>query len=313
MTTPQVQRDQIAEAIAELNEIHAVIRLGGKTLVMNETVDPLSGRLDVTFSTVTDFNHFYKNKKVEVPDGKGTKWVPKSSVWMESPKRREYEGLVFAPSRDVNDVPGYYNLWRGLAVTPKQGNWSKFRHHIKTNICSNDEEVYQYVLTWLADLVQDPGGQRPGTAIVLRGNQGVGKGVFVDHIGQLIEPHFLHISNQQHLVGNFNSHLKDALLVFCDEAYYAGSKKDAGVLKALITEKYHLIEPKGKDPFRVDNHVRLIVASNSRWVIPAGSKERRFLVLDIGENHLQDREYFKAVCEQMKDGGLGDASRPTGT
>jgi len=46
------------------------------------------------------------------------------------------------------------------------------------------------------------------------------------------------------------------------------------------------------------------MASNSDWVVPATRDERRFLVLDVADNRIGDRQYFTAIVEQMKAGGL---------
>jgi hypothetical protein len=116
-------------------------------------------------------------------------------------------------------------------------------------------------------------------------------------------PHFAHITNSHQLVGRFNAPLKEAVVVFADEAFWAGDKQAEGTLNALITEETHNIEPKGIDPFPVRNFMHLIVASNHEWVIPAASEARRWLVLDVGEAHLQDHAYFRAISDQMKNGG----------
>jgi hypothetical protein len=71
----------------------------------------------------------------------------------------------------------------------------------------------------------------------------------------------------------------------------------------MITEEFLPIEFKGKDAIYVRNHIRLLVASNSDWVVPAGPEERRFFVMDVSEARMQDREYFGAIIDQMKSGG----------
>ena len=154
----------------------------------------------------------------------------------------------------------------------------------------------------MAQCVQEP-EKRPGVAIVLRGKQGTGKGVFVIQFGKLFGKHFVHVTNPKHLLGNFNAHLKDALLVFADEAFWAGDQASEGVLKAMVTEDQLPIEYKGKDVFYVQNHIHLLVASNHAWVVPAGLEERRFCVLDVGEQHIQDDKYFGKLVEQMAHGG----------
>jgi len=154
----------------------------------------------------------------------------------------------------------------------------------------------------MAHLIQRP-ADLIGTSLVLRGEPGVGKGVCVSEFGKLFGQHFLSLHHARHLTGHFNSHLKDKLLVFADEGFWAGDKQGEGALKALVTEERLAIEFKGKDVINVRNHVHLIVASNNDWVVPAGLGERRFCVIDVDEAHKDDHAYFKAITNQMNDGG----------
>ena len=74
------------------------------------------------------------------------------------------------------------------------------------------------MIHWMADAIQNP-STRPGVALAIRGQQGVGKGVFVNMFARLFGPHFIQVTQSSHLVGNFNGHQKDKLLVFADEAF----------------------------------------------------------------------------------------------
>jgi len=295
---PEADEPYIAE-IEKLNQEYAMVQLNGKTVVMKEIIEPTFSRPDIHFYSITDFNHWNANQLVPNPERPKEK-TGISKLWLKSPHRRQYQGIVFSPEKDV---PGFYNLWRGFGVEPKSGDWSLMNQHIFEVVANGDQAVYDYIICWMADLVQNPGGQRPGVSIVLRGEQGTGKGFFVTNLGQIVGNHFLHITNQRQLTGRFNQHLKDALLVFVDEGIWAGNREAEGILKAMITEDVLMVEPKGKDIFSVKNHVRLIFASNNQWVVPAGMGDRRFLVLDVSNAHTRDREWFKSVWKQMNDGG----------
>ena len=294
-TTKQVRSRKAKRngVIQELNTKHAVVTVGGKTLVLSEVFDPISGRPDITLSSIPDFKNLYSNRWV------GEKTA--ADIWLKSPSRRQFQGIVFAPPGE-SAAPGFYNLWRGFAVEPKPGNCDLFLTHIYENISRREEKTYEYLIVWMADAAQNP-AKRPGTAIVLRGGQGVGKGITSSQFGMLFWPHFVHVSDPRHLLGNFNAHLKDALLVFADEAFWPGDKKLEGTLKFLVTEDRLPIEYKGRDVIFMKNHIRLMISSNNDWVVPAGLDERRFLVLDVGEDHKQDHEYFGAIVEQMNHGG----------
>jgi hypothetical protein len=119
----------------------------------------------------------------------------------------------------------------------------------------------------------------------------------------LFGQNFLQIFSSKHLIGNFNLHLRDCIFLFADEAFWAGDKRAESVLKGLITEPTLVIEGKGKDVVITKNMLHVMMASNSDWVAPASLDERRFCILDVGDRNIQDKSYFGAIINQMKNGG----------
>lgn len=286
---------EAGDRIAQLNPRHAVVMMGGKCLVLNEDYDPTTGALDISFSTPANFKERYSNQLVQI----GDKWIALGRFWFEHPDRREYKAIVFEPGKET---PGRYNLWRGFPLDPKPGDCDLYLDHIRQQICHDDDDLFDYVIAWLADVVQRP-RRRTGVALALVGEQGSGKGVFVSEFGKLFGRHFIHIAQGKHLTHHFNGHLKDKLVVFADEAFWAGDKKSEGVLRALVTEDTLQIEMKGKDVLTMRNYIHLMVATNEVWAVPSGNKERRFLTLQVSNARLQDRPYFQALTEQMENGG----------
>lgn len=289
--------------LRKLNERYAVIgNLGGKCRVVEEILDTAMNRTRLTRQSFEDFSNRYRHVKTKVGED------PKSGLpimkkvgawWLDHAQRRQFETLVFAPGREVVDA---YNLWRGFSCVSRPGDCQLFIDHVRENICSNDETLFSYLMGWMATAVQHPA--RPGeVAVVMRGGRGTGKSVFAKVFGNLFGRHFLHVSNPAHLVGNFNSHLRDVIVLFADEAFYAGDRKHASILKTLITEDTITIEAKGVDAEASPNYIHLLMASNDMHVIPAGGDERRFIVLDVGKAHQQDSKYFHAIMKQMEEGG----------
>jgi hypothetical protein len=257
----------------------------------------------VVKSSFHDFRNLYLNERVIVTDANGK---PKSrtyaDVWLSHPDRQTYKsGLKFLPG--VSEPPdGVYNLWGGWAVEPRPGDWSLMKAHIRDVICSGNEEHYEYLMDWLARAVQHPGVQGE-VAIVLRGERGTGKGAFARAFGLLFGQHFLHLSDARHLTGNFNAHLRDACIVFADEAFYAGDKQHEGQLKRIVTEPTLMIEPKYRDAAPARNCLHVIVSSNEEWVVPAGVDERRFFVLDVSSCKQKDFSYFADLDVELRNGG----------
>ena len=165
--------DKINTEVEEVNKNYAVVNLSGNAAILHEVVKPTTDQPDVEFSKISDFHHFFANRLITNPEqGRGQKKkISISKLWIASPERREYEGVVFNPDSSKKH-DGYYNLFRGFAVKPEKGDWSLMDRHIKEVVANNFPPVYYYIKAWLAQLIQEPGGQRPGVALVLRGGQG---------------------------------------------------------------------------------------------------------------------------------------------
>ena len=304
---PEWLPDKNVNEFEELNEKHFVTMIGGKTTVVNEVYDPAMERQSLTYSSPTDFKNFYSNRFVPVEDG----YVPLGKFWFNNPDRRQYKGLTFMPG-ESSPYQGNYNLWGGFSVDPIPSNsenpdnieaFSWFYDHIHQNIANGDNYTAAYVIGWMADLVQYP-SKRLGVSLVLRSDaQGTGKGLFAKIFGHLFGKHYLHITNPRHLTGNFNAHLIDCVLLFADEAFWAGDKSSEGALKTLITEEFRAVEIKGKDVFQARNFTRLLIASNKSWVVPSELHDRRFVILDVNQQRARDTAYFGKMIKQMESGG----------
>lgn len=288
--------------LRKLNESHAVIGdVGGRCKVISEVPDPSLGRSRLSLQSFDDIRNRYMNVMVQVgTNGRGDPiHKPLGKWWLEHPQRRQFEIMTFAPGMEVN---GAFNLWRGFACDARPGKCDLFLGHVRDIICNGQVGYYEYLLSWMALAVQSP--NHPGeTAVVLRGPQGTGKSFFAKMFGSLFGRHFLQVGDPKHLVGSFNAHLRDCVLLLGDEAFYAGDKKHESVLKLLITEEMIAVEGKGRDVEFSSNCVHLILASNEQWVVPAGLDDRRFFVLDVSEKVLQKGEHFEAIRCEMNKGG----------
>ncbi|MBG77475.1 MAG: hypothetical protein CL570_00380 [Alphaproteobacteria bacterium] len=286
-------------ALKFMDEKHAIVMEAGKTIVISERYDEMLERYIHERSSFADIRNFHSQRVLIKINNGSPVTQPLGKFWTEHPDARKYSRVVFEPSSSSND---YYNLWRGFAFTPTEGDWSLLRDHIYKNVCGSNDVWFKYFMSWVARMIQKP--DCPGeVAIVLRGKKGTGKSITWRHIGKLFGQHYLQISNSKHLVGNFNSHLQDTILLFADEAFYAGDKKQEPILKTIITEPVLFIEPKNINAFTCPNFLHLAMASNNRWVVPASGDERRYFVLDVSDAQKQNSDYFAAISEQMKNGG----------
>jgi hypothetical protein len=304
----------IAEVVERLNSLHAVVPIGGKVLIMTERPSPsFLGRIDRTFLQKADLQLLYAADLHQVGLGAGgqVKVQTADQIWLSSPKRRQYNSLIFDPNKPPggDDEAHVYNLWRGWPLAdvkkpPSMKRWKGVHDFIRDIIAGGDTKLFRWVCAWMAARFKNP-GRTGAVALVLMGDEGIGKGFFAKHImgGSYDLNHFVHITDGQHITGRFNGHLSDSLMVFVDEAFYAGDPSVAGKLKGLITEETVLLEAKFQNPIQFPNMRSFIIASNEMYVVPAGRAARRFAVLKVSEARKQQRRYFEALRHELYSGG----------
>ena len=299
-----VSSDEVDAVIAEFNVKYMVVNEDGKAKLYAPAHDPILNRRFHHRMDFADLQKLYLNRTVRVGVDKDGEPVfnQVAGVWLRHRDRRQYiDGVVFDPSGN-HDNPDILNLWQGFAVKSKSGSWERMKRHIYEVICCSTQALFDYTLNWMARLVQFP-AQQGEVAIVLKGIEGTGKGTLARALLHILGQHGLTISHAKHLVGNFNAHLRDAVFLFADEAFYAGDKSHVGVLKALITEPTLTVEAKYQNAVQAPNFVHLMMASNEDWVVPASLDARRFLVLEVAATKVRDRAYFTAIWQEMENGG----------
>jgi phage/plasmid-associated DNA primase len=274
-----------------MNERHALAFVEGKSVILSEKPDG-----GVAYGSVADLHALYENKRRATERSS----EPISKAWMRHKGRATYpNGIVFAPA---GGTKGAFNHWRGFAVEPSaSGSCALFLEHLRDVVCGGDAVAYRWLLCWFAHMVQKP-GEKPGTAVVLKGRKGTGKDTVAEYVGGLFPRHHTKIANAEHLYGKFNAHQEKTLLLHVEEGFWAGDKKAEGSLKYVITSEQVQIEPKGVNAFQVPSVLRVFISSNEDWVVPATFDERRFFVMNIrGEKRAPG--YFSDLRQEMVNGG----------
>ncbi len=301
----KAREEAIHPGLRELNGRHAVIESdrGGRCVVAEEDWDDVMDRWQIKYQSFDAFRNRYMHRMVDCgSDSKGNPIkIPLGKWWLMNEHRRQYRKIVFWPNREV--PPDQYNLWRGFGCDAKPGDGHLgFIEHVRTHLCGGDEELTEYVLNWMARMVQHP--DRPGeVALIVRGKKGTGKGFVGRELGALLGQHFIQVSNAKFVVGDFNAHLRDCVMLYADEAFFAGDKKHESTLKALITEPTLTVEAKGIDAEPAPNFIHLYATSNEDWVVPASADERRFCVLEASDDKAQNTAYFSELKRQLDAGG----------
>jgi hypothetical protein len=224
-------------------------------------------------------------------------------MWLNSPEGIKHkDGIVFDPSRIYNKYEAKYNLWNGYNIKPISGNVLPYLEFVKTAICSGDASNFNFLIALIAQMIQFP-HLKPGIAVVIRGDEGVGKSFFVETLCSLVAPYYFKTSNPGYVFGDHNSQLANVILLHLEEAVWAGSKKDESLMKDQITGKTLEINEKFQPIYSVDNHLHLFITGNPDWLVSASFKARRLFALHASEAHIKDIPYFSGLSGWLDNGG----------
>lgn len=285
------------DAVSRINRDYFAALEGKKVLYFREEKDNT-----ITPMNAEAFGFEVATIKQQVTDAKGNaKDVPGLPLWRESSRRRYHgRGFVLDPSHSHGD--DVYNLWKGFGVEPGPGDWSLMRRHILEVLASGDEAHADFITRWAAWKFQHP-ATPPRVALVFRGEEGTGKGVFCRAMVDAFGVHGQHIIDANQFTGRFNSHMRHCCLLYADEVALVGDDHE-GTLKAMITEPTMPIEQKGVDIVHVDNHLGIVMSSNRDFFIPAGIGARRYAMFDVSDAHKGDTDYWTKLYAEIDNGGI---------
>jgi hypothetical protein len=321
--------------LIEISERYAVAKIEGKVIVLDmySITPPAVDSLDTAvvaasmprcFPVAMEFDAFkklYLDKLATIQSGKAQVRKNIGEVWLEWPGRTIYDrGLVFAPGVRQDELSeGWLNLFTGWNTPPDRGprafpptpyteedrqtdrdGCSKFLDHILWVNCQGDKGLRDWVLWWMADILQNP-MERPGSAIVLQGKKGAGKSIVADVLCEIIgQKHFVRVSKKEELVGTFTGHLAGALIVNCEEASFGGDAATNNTLKHMITGQSQRVNEKFLPSFEMRPHARYIFTTNEAYSHNTDESERRFLFLDCSDEHVGNLKYFEELMAQME-------------
>lgn len=131
-------------------------------------------------------------------------------------------------------------------------------------LCGRNETVTKYVLDWVAQMVQQP-GIKPGVALLLKGEQGVGKNRFTDLLRALVGAiKFLQTASPSSvLYGRFTRMREGRLLIVVNEASGTDSFAASEVIKDMITCDEFVSEGKGTNAYSIACFARFVFTTNN--------------------------------------------------
>jgi hypothetical protein len=217
--------------------------------------------------------------------------------FLVNPNTQMFNAVAFSPlATPVTTL----NYWIEPSIKPFQGDWFVIQEFLHTVICNNNVALFDYLIHYLAHMLQRP-HEKPGIMIVFLSGQGCGKGTFYKLLGRVWSRTTLQVCDINEVIGQFNAALERNYVVCMDEALFAGDKKSLDKLKSLVTEPKCRIEQKHQPSRSIDSYHRFFASSNHDHFVHVDKDDRRFLFIRVSSVHKQDQIYFDAVNDALDD------------
>lgn len=293
--------NEIATLVQEYNDRFAVVTMRGKFRIAETQAQ---GGEPPTFYPRQDFLYYMEPDSFTALDDKGRpKRISKAEVWLKDSRRRLYTGVTFKPG--VEDCAPQLNMWTGWGVPSDESKscarWKDLLFYV---ICGGNDDTYKWMINWFGNMVRTP-LDKPLTSPCIVGGMGAGKSLLFNYFGDILGPSYRIVTKEEHVVGKFNAHMANTLLLHSEEALYGGDKRHAGIIRELITGKKHVVEFKGLDIVEMDNYARLVLTGNNMRIAPTGADERRFTIINLDRRKVSPALAAEILDERKKGGPSG--------
>lgn len=224
-------------------------------------------------------------------------------TWQDHPDKsvvRE-EDVGFDPAG--TDPAVKCNLWGGWPMQPKAGKCDHLVQLLEY-MCGeekNAQELFTWVLRWLAYPLQHPGAKMK-TTIVVHGPQGTGKNMFFEAVMR-IYGRYGGVIDQNAIESQFNDWAMRKLFLIADEVvaraelYHVKNK-----LKTIISGEKIRINPKNKAAHDEQNHANLVFLSNETLPVVLEADDRRHAVIWTPAKLPQD--FYAGLKHEIANGGV---------
>jgi hypothetical protein len=223
--------------------------------------------------------------------------------WFLDEDIRTYTAEDIYPREDMcpKDIYNLWRPWKALSADlsdPEAVNMQDyiqagvdfFFNHIKI-MCDNQEEVYNFVVNWLAQMFQYP--EHKSIELIFISREGAGKGLFEEFLTSIMgSSKVVNTSDPQNdIFGSFNAIMKDAVLVIFNEANKANFYQQNDKKKALITDEKIQIRQKHLPAIQIKSYHRFITFTNNPD--PSFKNKRRDIFIRCSDEKINCDEYFK--------------------
>ena len=224
-------------------------------------------------------------------------------AWAEHPDRMMVRPTEVGFDPAGTDPSVRCNLWAGWPTRAKAGTCD-YLVDLLRHMCAEDsrpEELFNWVLKWIAYPIQHPGAKMK-TTLVIHGPQGTGKNMFFEAV-MAIYGQYGRVIDQSAIEDKFNDWASRKLWLIADEVVARSDLYPVkNKLKAFITGEWIRINPKNMSAYDERNHVNMVFLSNEAMPVVLEDDDRRHAVIWTPTKLSPD--YYAGTLREIEAGGV---------
>jgi hypothetical protein len=226
----------------------------------------------------------------------------------KNPKIRAYDDMNVYP-KPLICPHNHFNLWipfkhetNTTPYTPNKEGLEFILKHFEY-MCDHNKEHQQYVISWMAQMIQYPAIK--SVCLTFVGKQGSGKSTFIRVLESLLGKHKVFESTDptRDVWGDFYKQMVNAFLVSIPEL----SKKDylqgEAKFKGLITDPTTInINGKGENQYyEINSYHRVVTTSNHDDPVKTSEDDRRNVIFRVSDELIGNKEYFNKLYNYINN------------
>lgn len=227
-------------------------------------------------------------------------------TWLKDSNMKYYDDVDVVPP-PLTCPSNIFNLWCMFDMENIENYENNeeavefFKNHIKI-LCNHEEEVYDYIMKWIGQMIQYPAVKSAIVPIFIAG-EGTGKGSLKELLKKMLGNKKVLQTSQpsKDCWGNFNGQMKDSFLVNLDELNKKEFDGSSDAYKALVSENTININIKGLKSFTVKSCHRFLVTTNNDEPINAKRGDRRNIIITSSNELKGNAEYFNRFYKYLND------------
>jgi len=200
---------------------------------------------------------------------------------------------------DTSECPStVFNTFRGFSgsYADLSGSCDLLLSHLRTVIADGRDDVYEFILDWLASCLQCP-RRLTGICLVVMGAHGSGKDILFNWFGSKVvgmDAYFKTARPHIDMFGAFNASRINRVLYHIEEGNRNSMTAEyLEQFKNCVTDEFAAVQLKGKDTREnVINYNHFVITTNNSVPFDIHRDERRFFAVQASPIHVRDAAYF---------------------